>query len=107
MMEFLVKAVLALEAGFKGNFIIPPNPSSMGLITESLQMIGVDPSRIVTYDGRPWWVEELFVPQYINGHHEISLFPGLMEILREKTSVVCKRLRVCPSTHLPHARKSR
>jgi hypothetical protein len=84
MMEFLVKAVLAIEAGFKGNFIIPPNTSSMGFITESLQMIGVDPNSIVAYDGRPWWVEELFVPQYINGHHEISLFPGLMGMLRER-----------------------
>jgi hypothetical protein len=84
MMEFLVKAVLALEAGFTGIFIIPPNPSSLGFITDSLKMIGVSPTRIVAYDGRPWLVEELVVPQYINGHHEISLFPGLMGMLREK-----------------------
>lgn len=84
MMEFLVKAALALEAGFKGNFIIPPNPSSLGFITESLQMLGVNPDTIVVYDGRPWWVEELVAPQYINGYHEISHFPGLMGMLREK-----------------------
>jgi capsular polysaccharide biosynthesis protein len=94
IMEALPKVIMAEAGGFNGTYIIPPPSAKTQFIEESLEIIGIDPARIIPYDGKPWWLEQLYFPQPINGHFSISLFPRLLAELRKRLTDACQELPI-------------
>lgn len=82
MMEALAKVVMAHACGFNGYYIVPPKYSQSGFIRESLELIGIHPDRLCVYDGQPWRVERLFLPQHIDGNHQLCKYPFIIDHLR-------------------------
>jgi capsular polysaccharide biosynthesis protein len=89
IMEALPKVIMAEASGFDGAYIVPPSSVNNKFIEESLEIMGVDPARILSYDGKPWWLEQLYYPQPVNGHFSISLYPRLLAELRRRLIAPC------------------
>lgn len=83
-MESLVKLMAAEMAGFTGKIIVPPSLPQNRFVAESLEMLGIDWGRILPYDGKPWWVETLFVPRPIEGYSNLRFYPELFYRLRRR-----------------------
>ncbi len=81
-MESLIKLLEAQLAGFRGKIIVPASLPQNRFVAESLDMLGIAPERILPYDGKAWWVEELFVPQPIDGYSSLRWYPDLFFRLR-------------------------
>jgi len=80
MMENIIKAIIAMEAGFDGYYIIP----HYKFAKESLELIGISPDMIIPYDGKTWLLETLYIPQPITGGQELKKFPVLIQKMRDK-----------------------
>lgn len=77
--EQLPKVLLAEEAGFDGTYVIP---SGGPFIRQSLELIGIDGSRLALPDGQCWAVDELYLPKQISGGF-LPNHSGLYELLRK------------------------
>jgi GT2 family glycosyltransferase/capsular polysaccharide biosynthesis protein len=89
IMEMLVKVVMARACGFSGIYIVPPKFNQSGFIRESLDLIGIPPDQICVYDGQPWTVEHLYLPQHIDGNYQLGRFPILIDQLRQMLMQSC------------------
>jgi hypothetical protein len=96
VMESLIRVVTAQEAGFSGSCIIPAAAEKQTFVADSLDMLGVSRDRILLYDGHPWHVECLMVPEPIKATHDLRHLPGLMDILRSKLMAACPRQTLPP-----------
>ncbi|GEM_PF-2831735 len=83
-MESLIKLMEAEMAGFTGKLIVPASLPQNRFVAESLDLLGIAPERILPYDGKAWWVEELFVPRPIDGYSRLRWYPGLFFRLRRR-----------------------
>ncbi len=83
-MESLVKLVLAQLAGFEGYVIVPPDLPQTRFVLESLSMLGLEQERVLPYDGKAWWLEQLFVVKPIDGYYSLRRYPGLLMELRRR-----------------------
>jgi GT2 family glycosyltransferase len=83
MMEALSKVIMARACGFDGYYIVPPKYKNAGFIRESLEIIGISPDRICVYDGQPWRLESLYLPQWINGDYQLAKYPIIIDKLRQ------------------------
>jgi capsular polysaccharide biosynthesis protein len=92
IMEALPKVIIAEEGGFDGYYIIPEVTDNSGYIYESLELIGIAPERIKSYDGKPWRVERLYLPEIMNGNHQIAKFPKIISKLRRRLIDACSQL---------------
>lgn len=92
-MEALSKVVMARACGFDGYYIVPSKFNLSGYIRESLELIGVSPDRICVYDGQPWRVEQLYLPQAIQGSHQLTEFPVVIDELRRMLMQPCTPIR--------------
>jgi capsular polysaccharide biosynthesis protein len=92
IMEALPKVIMAEEGGFDGYYIIPEVADHSGYISESLELIGITPKRIKSYDGRPWRVERLYLPETMNGNRQIAKFPKIISTLRQRLIDACSQL---------------
>jgi GT2 family glycosyltransferase len=81
-MEILIKVIMARACGFNGYYIVPPRFNHPGFIRESLEILGISPDRVCVYDGQPWRVEQLYLPQHIEGMYHIAQYPVLIDQLR-------------------------
>jgi len=80
MMEYIIKAIIAMDAGFDGYYIIPDIPFAR----ESLELLGIETDKIISYDGKTWLLETLYIPQPITGGQELKKFPVLIQKMRDK-----------------------
>jgi len=80
MMENIIKVIIAMEAGFDGYYIIP----NLRFARESLELLGISPDMIIPYDGKPWLVEALYIPQPIIGQSELKKYPTLIWTARNR-----------------------
>jgi capsular polysaccharide biosynthesis protein len=88
MMDSLPKVTLAESCGYTGHYLLPPE-SRASWARESVVMLGIDESRIVTKDERDLVVEHLSVPTYFcgyNAHHNLSFLRAYREALRATIS---------------------
>ncbi len=88
-METLTKVVMAQACNFQGYYVVPPPAGNHGFIGESLSLMGIAPHCIVPYDGRPWLIEQLYIPQPIDGHCAIQRYPAIMSRLRSQLLDAC------------------
>ena len=80
MMEKIINAIIAMDAGFDGYYIIPDIPFAR----ESLELLGIETDKIISYDGKTWLLETLYIPQPITGGQELKKFPVLIQKMRDK-----------------------
>jgi GT2 family glycosyltransferase/capsular polysaccharide biosynthesis protein len=80
--EALSKVVMARACGFDGYYIVPPKFNCSGFIRDSLELMGITPDRVCVYDGRPLRVERIYLPQFIQGSHQLTEFPVVIDELR-------------------------
>lgn len=77
--EGVLKAILAEERGFKGAYIVPPQPYAR----QSLALIGIAPARIMPHETDDIErVRELWVSPHYAGH-ELMGHPDLLRKLRQ------------------------
>jgi capsular polysaccharide biosynthesis protein len=88
-MEVLTKVVMAQATNFRGYYVVPPPNGKQRFIGESLTLMGIHPRRIIPYDGRPWLIEQLYVPQPINGYSSLMRYPAIMARLRGQLLDAC------------------
>lgn len=93
IMEGLPKVIMAQENGFDGWYIIPEVTDNSRYIYESLMLMGIAPERIKSYDGQPWRVERLYIPQALNGNRQLSRFPEIISRVRHQLVAACSPLR--------------
>jgi capsular polysaccharide biosynthesis protein len=92
IMEALPKVVMVQESGFDGFYIIPEVTDNAEYIYASLELIGIAPNRIKSYDGTPWCVERLYLPETMNGIHQIAKYPKIISKLRHQFIDACSTL---------------
>jgi GT2 family glycosyltransferase/capsular polysaccharide biosynthesis protein len=91
MIESLSKVVMARAGGFNGYYIVPPDYKKDGFIRESLELIGIPTEKICVYDGQPWRLECLYLPQHLNGNYQLGNFPVIIDRLRQMFTQVCPK----------------
>ncbi len=79
VMEYLPRILIAQKAGFKGNYIIP---EGVKFIDQTLNLIGIDKTKLVYYDGKTWLIEKLYLPEVVTPEKELKKFPQLINDLR-------------------------
>lgn len=82
MMEYLVAALMAELSGFKGKYLIRPH--SPAFVLESLQLLGIDASRVEEFNLGWWWVAEAWLPQLIPAGRELREYPGIIRTFRNR-----------------------
>jgi capsular polysaccharide biosynthesis protein len=92
IMEGLPKVIMAQENGFDGWYVIPEVTDNSRYIYESLELMGVAPGRIKYYDGRPWRVERLYLPQSISGNRQLARYPEIISRIRHQLVTACSPL---------------
>jgi hypothetical protein len=76
MMDNVIRAAIAMDAGFDGYYIIP----HYQFAKESLEMIGIPENKIILFDETPCILERLCVPQLVS----FKRFPRLIQKTRDK-----------------------
>ena len=79
MMDNLASVMLAEDAHYDGYYIIPP----VSFARQSIELLGVNPDRIIEYRGGNFHVKTLYLPQRINGW-ALGNYPYLLNYIRKK-----------------------
>ena len=66
MMDSLPKAFIAEQSGYSGSYLVPSGgPTAMRI--ESMELLGIEPSRLITQASDEYRVRNLSIPTYFSG----------------------------------------
>jgi capsular polysaccharide biosynthesis protein len=81
MMEHVVSAIIALEAGFKGYFIVPPQSYA----AETLVLLGVAADKIIVANAKPCRLETVYIPTPLCARRgQLRNYPHLIQAIRDR-----------------------
>jgi Glycosyltransferase 61 len=81
MMEYVPIILHAQMAGFNGYYMI--SPYAPQFVLDTILLLGINPKQVVLYDGTPWLVEKIYLPQRLPASEGLFHYPGSIKLLRE------------------------
>lgn len=81
LMEYIPIILHAKLAGFNGFYMVAPYVPKY--IIDTISLLGIGRNQLLIYDGTPWLVEKIFLPERLPASDTLFNYPGVIKLLRE------------------------